>query len=54
MAANNTEQHRSGDTTYTSNIQPLFKNAKEIAGRRPNTFITDGAPNFHDALLAGI
>ncbi len=37
------------DTKYTSNIQPLFKDAKEIAGKRPNTVITDGAANFHDA-----
>jgi putative transposase len=37
------------DTKYTSNIQPLFKEAKQIAGKRPNTMITDGATNFHDA-----
>jgi len=37
------------DTKYTSNIQPLFKDAKEIAGKRPNALITDGARNFHDA-----
>jgi transposase-like protein len=37
------------DAQYTSNIQPLFRRAKEIAGKRPNTMITDGAPNFHDA-----
>ena len=37
------------DTKYTSNIQPLFKDAKQIAGKRPNTMITDGAANFHDA-----
>jgi len=37
------------DTKYTANIQPLFKDAKEIAGKRPNTVITDGAENFHDA-----
>src|SRR5438132_2623294 len=37
------------DTKYTSNIQPLFKDAKQIAGKRPNTVITDGARNFHDA-----
>ncbi|MFZ0893867.1 MAG: DDE-type integrase/transposase/recombinase, partial [Candidatus Nitrosopolaris sp.] len=37
------------DTKYTSNIQPLFKDAKEIAGKRPNTVITDGAQNFADA-----
>jgi transposase-like protein len=37
------------DTKYTSNIQPLFKDARKIAGKRPNTMITDGAANFHDA-----
>ena len=37
------------DTKYTSNIQPLFRDAKQIAGKRPNTVITDGAANFHDA-----
>lgn len=37
------------DTKYTSNIQPLFKDAKLITGERPNTLITDGAANFHDA-----
>jgi hypothetical protein len=37
------------DTKYTSNIQPLFKDAKLITGKRPNTVITDGASNFHDA-----
>jgi len=37
------------DTKYTSNIQPMFKGAKQIAGKRPNTVITDGAQNFADA-----
>ena len=37
------------DTKYTANIQPLFRDAKEIAGKRPNTMITDGAPNFAHA-----
>jgi putative transposase len=37
------------DTKYTSNIQPLFKKAKEIAEKRPNVIISDGAANFHDA-----
>jgi putative transposase len=37
------------DIKYTSNIQPLFKDAKQIAGKRPNTMIPDGAANFHDA-----
>ncbi|MFZ0512311.1 MAG: hypothetical protein WAM14_11950 [Candidatus Nitrosopolaris sp.] len=32
------------DTKYTSNIGPLLENAKEITHKRPNTFITDGAP----------
>jgi transposase-like protein len=38
-----------GDTKYTSNIRPLFAQAKEITQKRPNTLITDGSPNFHDA-----
>jgi hypothetical protein len=37
------------DTKYTSNVRPLLQNAKGLAGKRPNTFITDGAANFHDA-----
>lgn len=37
------------DTKYTANINPLFKHGKDIAGMRPNTLITDGAPNFNDA-----
>jgi hypothetical protein len=37
------------DTKNTANVQPLFKDAKQIAGKRPNTLITDGARNFHDA-----
>ena len=37
------------DTKYTSDIRPLLQNGKDLAGKRPNTFITDGAPNFHIA-----
>jgi putative transposase len=37
------------ETKYVSNIQPLFRHAKRIAKKRPNTLITDGAPNFGDA-----
>jgi transposase-like protein len=37
------------DKNYTSNIRPLFAQPKEIAGKRPNTMITDGVPNFADA-----
>jgi hypothetical protein len=32
-----------------SNVRPLLQKGKELAGNRSNTFITDGAPNFHDA-----
>jgi transposase-like protein len=38
-------------TKYTSDINPLFRKAKEVTGRRPNALITDGAPNFHDAYI---
>jgi|SRR5215212_126193 len=37
------------DKKYTSNINPLFRKGKEIAGKRPNTLIRDGAPNFQQA-----
>jgi putative transposase len=37
------------DTKHTSNIRPLLRNAKELVNKRPNTFITDGAQNFHEA-----
>src|SRR5215213_10110247 len=37
------------DKKYTSDINPLFRKGKEIAGKRPNTLISDGAPNFHEA-----
>jgi transposase-like protein len=37
------------DTKYTANINPLFKHGKDIAGKRPNSLISDGAPNFNDA-----
>lgn len=37
------------DTKYTSDIRPLFAHAKEIAGKRPNTMITEDALNFADA-----
>lgn len=37
------------DTKYTANVLPLFQNAKKVAGKRPNTLISDGAPNFHIA-----
>ncbi len=37
------------DTKHTADITPLFKKGKEIAETRPNTVISDGAPNFHTA-----
>jgi transposase-like protein len=36
-------------TKYTAYIRPLFKKAKEIAGKRPNVLISDGAPNYNQA-----
>src|SRR6201982_3470766 len=37
------------DTKYTSDVRLLSARAKEVTGKKPNTMITDGAPNFHDA-----
>jgi putative transposase len=37
------------ETKNTADITPLFSKGKEIAGTRPNTLISDGAPNFHTA-----
>jgi transposase-like protein len=37
------------DTKYTADVQPLFREGKEIVGKRPAVIISDGAPNFHDA-----
>ena len=37
------------DNKNTDDIRPLFKEAKEIAGKNPNVIISDGARNFHDA-----
>jgi len=37
------------DTKNTADITPLFSKGKEVAGTRPNTRISDGAPNFHTA-----
>jgi len=37
------------DSKYTSDITPLFNKGKEVTGKRPNTLISDGAPNFHIA-----
>jgi transposase-like protein len=37
------------DTKYTADVQPLFKEGKQIANKRPAVLISDGAPNFHTA-----
>ena len=37
------------DSKYTSDVRPLLQKGKELTNKRPNTFITYGAPNFHDA-----
>jgi transposase-like protein len=37
------------DHKGTSDIRPLLHQSQEVAGKKPSTFITDGAPNFHQA-----
>lgn len=37
------------DTKYTPDIRPLLRNAIEPPQKRADTFITDGAPNFHES-----
>ncbi len=37
------------DNKGTSDVRPMFKAAKELTGKVPKTFISDGARNFHDA-----
>jgi transposase-like protein len=39
------------DTKYTVDVRPLFQLAKQVAGKQPKTFITDGVANFHEAYL---
>jgi putative transposase len=39
------------DRKNSSDIRPLFKEGKEVAGKRPNVLITDGARNFNDAYI---
>ncbi|MFZ0510189.1 MAG: hypothetical protein WAM14_01170 [Candidatus Nitrosopolaris sp.] len=45
--------HQVEDTNYTSNVQPLFKDAKRIVyDRSIPTMITGGAANFHDVFTS--
>lgn len=37
------------DTKFKHDARDLLREGKEIAGKRPNTFITDGLPAYHDA-----
>jgi putative transposase len=37
------------DTKYTADVRPLFREGKEIVGKRPAVLISDGARNFHTA-----
>ncbi len=37
------------ETKYDADVRPLFQKAKRVAGKRSLTFISDGAPNFHQA-----
>ena len=37
----------------TGDITPLFSKGKDVAGVRPNTLISDGAPNFRIAYNNG-
>jgi putative transposase len=42
------------ETKNNADITPLFSKGKEVAGVRPNTLISDGAPNFHTAFNRGL
>ena len=35
----------------TSDVRPMFREAVEIAGKKPKLLISDGAQNFHEAYL---
>ena len=37
------------DNKGTSDVRPMYQEAKQITGKRPAVFISDGAANFHDA-----
>jgi transposase-like protein len=39
------------DSKYTQDVRPLFREAKEVAGKKPMTLISDGARNFHQAYV---
>jgi transposase-like protein len=37
------------DSKFTQDVQPLFKDGKQLMGKKPKTLISDGAFNFHQA-----
>ena len=37
------------DTKYTADVRPLLQSGMRATGKKPKTFITDGAANFHEA-----
>ncbi len=37
------------DNKFTQNVTPLFRQAKKVAGKKPDILISDGAMNFHEA-----
>jgi transposase-like protein len=39
------------NTKYTADVRPLLELGKAVAGKKPKSFITDGAANFHEAYL---
>jgi putative transposase len=39
------------DSKYTEDVQPLLAKGKEVAGKKPKVFVTDGAQNYHEAHL---
>lgn len=39
------------DSKFTEDVRPMFKDAKEVADKKPKVLISDGAQNFHRAYL---
>jgi putative transposase len=39
------------DSKFTQDVRPLFKRGKEMAGKKPEMLISDGAMNFHEAYM---
>jgi len=39
------------NSKYTADVRPLLELGKAIAGKKPKSFITDGAQNFHEAYM---